>query len=153
MKKLALRLVLSSLLFIPFHASAQEWSAAQKDVWASVQAYWELDAAGKTKEFLEYFDEGYVGWFNRNPLPSSKATASKFITHSQKTTKTLVYDIQPVGIQLHGNIAFVHYHYTQIVKNAEGKEEPNAGRWTDILMKKGNKWVLIGDHGGPNFKR
>jgi hypothetical protein len=22
------------------------------------------------------------------------------------------------------------------------------GRWTDILMKKNGKWMLVGDHGG-----
>ena len=149
MKNLASRLVLSMLLFVPLHASAQEWSAAQKDVWASVQAYWDLDAQGKTKEFLEYFDADYSGWYNRNALPSSKTTSSKFIAHGHKTGKTLVYDIQPVAIKVHGQFAFVHYYYSQVTKNAEGKDEPNAGRWTDILTKRGDKWVLIGDSGGP----
>lgn len=40
------------------------------------------------------------------------------------------------------------HYYTQVVKNAEGKEENVEGRWTDILMKQGDRWVLIGDHGG-----
>jgi hypothetical protein len=26
------------------------------------------------------------------------------------------------------------------------------GRWTDILMKQGDKWVMIGDHGGRTSK-
>jgi hypothetical protein len=38
--------------------------------------------------------------------------------------------------------------YTRLYKDSEGKEKREAGRWTDILMKDGNKWVLIGDHGG-----
>ena len=152
MKKITLRLALSILLFIPLQASAQEWSAAQKEVWANVQAYWEFDAAGKTKEFLAYFHPDYVGWYNRNALPSGKDTASKFIAHGHKTSKTLVYDIQPVAIKLHGNIAFVHYYYSQITKEGDAKQEASAGRWTDILMKQGDKWVLIGDNGGPAFK-
>ncbi len=24
------------------------------------------------------------------------------------------------------------------------------GRWTDLLKKQGDKWVMIGDHGGPD---
>jgi len=30
-----------------------------------------------------------------------------------------------------------------------GKEKSSQGRWTDILKKEGDKWLLIGDHGGP----
>lgn len=51
---------------------------------------------------------------------------------------------------MYGNIAFVHYYYDQVVKDAEGKEKSESGRWTDILMKQGDKWVMIGDHGGPS---
>jgi len=142
-------LVLSMLLLVPLNTFAQEWSAAQKDVWASVEAYWAFDAQGKTKEFLEYFDPDYAGWYNKNALPSTKASSTKFITYGHKATKTVVYDIQPVAIKLHGQFAFVHYYYSQVTKNAEGKDEPNAGRWTDILTKRGDKWVLIGDSGGP----
>lgn len=25
-----------------------------------------------------------------------------------------------------------------------------SGRWTDILLKQGNKWVITGDHGGSD---
>jgi ketosteroid isomerase-like protein len=152
MKNLATRVVLSLLLLVPLNAVAQEWSAAQKDVWASVEAYWALDAQGKTKEFMEYFDADYAGWHVRNPLPSTKASSTKFISYGHKTSKTLVYDIQPVAIKVHGQFAFVHYYYNQMVKNAEGKDEPNGGRWTDILMKQGDKWVLIGDSGGTISK-
>ncbi len=81
-------------------------------------------------------------------MPSGKAASAKFITHAHKTTKTLVYDLQPVTIKIHGNVAFVHYYYQNVTKDAEGKQKENSGRWTDILMKQGDKWVLIGDNGG-----
>ncbi len=47
-----------------------------------------------------------------------------------------------------GNVAIVHYYYSTLIKNVEGKERNRSGRWTDILMKQGDKWVLIGDSGG-----
>ena len=34
------------------------------------------------------------------------------------------------------------------MENSEGKPTTEKGRWTDILMKKGDKWMLVGDHGG-----
>jgi hypothetical protein len=34
----------------------------------------------------------------------------------------------------------------------DGKKEAENGRWTDILMKQGTKWVMIGDNGGSAKK-
>lgn len=133
-------------------ALAQEWSAAQKEVWKNVEAYWALDAAGNTEAFMAYFHPDYMGWQLGNAVPGNKATATKFIGYWHKASKTQVYDIQPAAIKIHGNVAFVHYHYTQIQRDTSGKDKETAGRWTDILMKQGDKWVLIGDQGGKTSK-
>ena len=85
-------------------------------------------------------------------VPGGKDTARKFLSHYHKTSKTLVYDLQPAAIRVHGNVAIVHYHYTQIARDAAGKDKESSGRWSDILMKQGDKWVLIGDSGGRTSK-
>lgn len=135
-------------LFAVTNLFAQEWSAQQKEVWKNVEAYWALDTAGDTEGFMAYFDPDYVVWSITNTMPNSKETAKKFIANVHKTTKVLVYDIQPVAIKIHGDIAFVHYYWNEVIKDAEGKQKGISGRWTDILMKRADKWVLIGDHGG-----
>ena len=127
----------------------QEWNAAQQEVWKSVETYWALDAAGNTEGFLSYFHADYSGWGYANPLPNSKEVGRKFITHSHQSEKTLVQNIQPVAIKVYGNVAFVHYHYRRISRDTEGKQQDERGRWTDILTKQGDRWVMIGDHGGP----
>ncbi len=142
----------SLMMFTASPLLAQEWSAPQKEVWKNVEAYWALDAAGNTEGFLSYFHTDYMGWDNHRAVPGGKDAARKFITHGHKTSKTLIYDVQPVGIKIHGNVAFAHYHYVQITKDEAGKEKESAGRWTDILMKQGDKWVMIGDHGGSTSK-
>ena len=131
---------------------AQEWSAAQKEVWQQVQAYWKLGADKNLDGFLAYFADDYVGWESNMPLPTTKAELRKWLEHDFKTNDTVVYEIKPVAIVIHGDVAFVDYYYSQIVKGADGKEKSEAGRWTDILMKQGDKWVLIGDHGGRTSK-
>ncbi len=128
----------------------QEWSEEQKEVWKNVETYSELSAKRDLEGFLGYFHDDYSGWFNQNALPNNKASVRKFLSHIFKTTKVLVNDIQPVAIKIHDNIAIVHYYYSNIVKDVEGKEKNTSGRWTDILMKQGDKWVMIGDHGGPS---
>jgi ketosteroid isomerase-like protein len=147
--------VLAVLCFVLLASTpvfAQEWSAAQKDVWKNVEAYWALYAQGDVEGFLAYFHTEYRGWSNQDALPGTKAIARKFLSYGMKNTKTLVYDVRPVAIQIYGDIAFVHYYYTTIEKEVEGKAKTVSGRWTDILTKQGDKWVMIGDHGGQTSK-
>jgi ketosteroid isomerase-like protein len=140
--------VLCLLAFAVAPAGAQEWSAAQKDVWKNVEAYWGLGAKGDLEGFMSYFHPDYRGWSLDSPVPGTKETARKFLSYELSTTKTVVYEITPVAIQVHGSFAFADYYYSEIVKDSEGKAKSRQGRWLDILMKQGDRWVMIGDHGG-----
>ncbi len=144
-------LVAASLILLASgQVLAQEWSAMQKEVWKNVETYWGLEVKGDLEGLLSYFHEDYSGWFNRSALPGNKAATRDFFTHALETEKILLQDIQPVAIKIHGNIAIVHYYFSRLVKDVEGKERNRNGRWTDILLKQGDKWVLIADHGGPS---
>ena len=127
---------------------AQEWSPVQKEVWKNVEAYWDFFAKGDLEGFASYYHADYRGWSNQDAMPSTKSTAKKFLEYGMKSSKTLVYSITPVVIQVYGNIAFVHYYYSSVDKAGDSPAKTNSGRWTDILMKQGDKWVMIGDHGG-----
>ena len=126
----------------------QEWSAEQKEVWKNVETYWDLGAKKDLEGFMDYFHDDFIGWSNRNALPNNKASRRKSISHSFETTTVLIQELQPVAIIIHGNVAIVHYYYSEVSKDVEGKENNESGRWTDILMKQGDKWVMIGDSGG-----
>jgi len=129
-------------------AVAQEWSAAQKDVWKSVEAYWDLAAKENLDGFMGYFHADYSGWSNQAALPGDKATTRKWVGHDFDANKTVLYEIKPVAIKIHGNVAIAHYYYATVEQDAKGEEKTIQGRWTDVLMKQGDRWVLIGDHGG-----
>ncbi len=133
---------------LPNGLQAQQWSAAQKAVWSDVNTYWDLFAKGDVDGMLSYFDADYSGWDVNDPLPTGKTSTEKGLKHFLAGNEIVLYNIQPVAINVHDNFAIVHYYYSMTVKNAEGKERFNNGRWTDILLKKGGKWMLIGDHGG-----
>jgi ketosteroid isomerase-like protein len=148
-KKLFVALsLLASVALLSTPLRAQEWTEAQKAVWKNVETYWALGAAQDLEGVMAYFHTDYLGWDVQNALPSDKASTKKWFEHQFNTTKTLVQEIKPVGIKIHGNIAIVHYYFSTVIKDAEGKEKSASGRWTDILIKQGDKWVLIGDHGG-----
>ena len=150
MKNLVLTVIAVFVLLVLSNTSfAQEWSDAQKDVWAGVQKYWDVSATGNAMAFMTYFDESYMGWSNQSRVPMSKANTGKWIDQDAKDNTTVVYTITPLTIWVQGNFAYVHYTYSMLEENKKsGKRTPSTGTWTDILMKKDGKWVLIGDHGG-----
>lgn len=133
---------------LPDALQAQQWSAAQKAVWSDVTAYWDLFAKGDADGMLSYFHADYSGWDVNDPLPTGKAYTEKGLKHFLERNQIVLYNIQPVAINVHGNFAIAHYYYSMTFKNSEGKEISTGGRWTDILSKQGGKWMLIGDHGG-----
>lgn len=130
---------------------AQEWSAAQKEVWKAENDCWAAFAKGDQAGFLEFFHSDYLGWDDNSALPNTKLDTQKWFAVMMQGTKVLLCDIKPVGIKVYDNFAFADYYYS-LVLDKDGKKTPEEGRWTDILMKQGGKWVLIGDNGGATKK-
>jgi len=132
---------------------AQEWSAAQKEVWKNVNDYWALMAKGDINGFFEYFHTDYIGWDNGDALPSTKEESRKMFTFFYTGVKVPVYQIKPVAIKVYGDFAFADYTYFMFMEMPDGKKKSEKGTWTDILTKQGNKWVMIGDHGGATEEK
>jgi ketosteroid isomerase-like protein len=150
-KFLVLLVFVISLLFVT-NIHAQQWSAEQKEVWGGVEAYWAVARSDNPMEFLNYFDDSYCGWDNESEVPSNKADVEKYIKYWTTKGKVVLYTITPARIWVNGNFAYVHYYYSQVTEGSDGKPISESGRWTDILMKKGGKWVMVGDHGGKTSK-
>lgn len=128
----------------------QIWNDKQKEVWSNVENYWSLQAKGDADGFLSYFSQDYMGWDYGSPVPQGKTSTAKYITLNMKNSKVLFYDITPVAILVYNDIAIVDYYYSMQTENSESKKQWKTGRWTDILKKQDNRWVLIADHGGEN---
>ena len=145
--------VLFTVIILSGSSAAQQWSNEQKDVWAGVEKYWEVSAKGDAQGFMSYFDDSYMGWDYQSVVPQSKSNTGKWIANGLKNNTTIVYTLTPVAIWVKGDFAYADYFYTQLDKNNQtGKEDRSSGKWTDILMKKDGRWILIGDQGGRTSK-
>jgi ketosteroid isomerase-like protein len=133
-------------------AKAQEWSAAQKEVWKVETDMWTAMTKGDAAAFLEYFHPDYMGWDDNNTLPSTKPEVQKWFQLYAQGRKVLDYSIKPVGIRIFGDVAILDYYYS-MANEVDGKKKMEEGRWTDILMKQGTRWLLIGDNGGEAVKK
>lgn len=149
MKKFVWLSAITISLLLAFNIHAQQWSAEQKEVWAGVEAYW---AVGMSVDFINYFDDSYSGWNYEIETPHTKADAQKYINYRTNKGKRAYYIITPAKIWVNGNFAYVHYYYTEVTEGLDGKPITENGRWTDILMKKDGKWIMVGDHGGKTSK-
>jgi ketosteroid isomerase-like protein len=139
-------------LFVALNLSAQQRTDEQMEVWETVKTYNDLATKGDAQGFLSYFDDSYYGWSYVLDAPSSKDEATIAINYWFKNSKSLYHTLTPAKIWVNGDFAYVHYYYTQYSEDSEGKKEWEKGRWTDILMKKDGKWVMVGDHGGQTSK-
>jgi uncharacterized protein (TIGR02246 family) len=142
----------SSILAIlsPLATQGQQWDADQQEVWQTVQAYWQCYARGDAEGFLTYLHDDFSGWTHTNAMPRDKEDMARYLPRGFETTQTVLYDVNPVGIKVFGDVAVVHYYYTRTYVDRAGAEHHDAGRWTDVLKKQSGRWLMIADHGGSD---
>ena len=147
MKILINLLTLIIVVFITTNALAQQWSTEQKDVWAGVEKYWEINNNDPLAD-LKYFDDSYLGWSYDSEAPGSRDGVVKYKKYFSTKVKPQFNILTPARIWVNGDFAYVHYYYTQVSEDKDGKSNTEKGRWTDIVMRKNGSWMLVGDHGG-----
>lgn len=152
MKKLLVLIVLLLPFLFLTNLQAQQWSSEQKEVWKTIEEHWALNEKGELNGFLSLYDESYLGWNYNSEVPRDYSTVIKRIKYFFQNRKILLYTIIPARIWVKDDFAFAHYYYTTVSKDNDGVITTDSGRWTDIFMKKGNKWLCIGDHGGKTSK-
>ena len=143
------------ILIIPFtsgFSQMQNFTKAQKEVWQTVQNYWDLYSKGDAVGYLGYVDDSYHGWSYTFQTPMNKTDITKFVKADMSQNTEIMHVLTPAVIWVKGDFSYVDYYYQLTVQNSKGDVKSSGGRWTDILMKKENKWVLIGDQGGQTSK-
>ena len=133
-------------------ASAQEWepgeawSPAQQEVWATVQELWRVSSAGDLDSWFALVSDDFRGWSNADPAPFTKDVAR--YRASLRVWKRIFYDVHPLAIDIHGDVAIVFYSFVTESEYPDGSRTTATGKWTDIFRKQGDRWLLIADSGG-----
>lgn len=137
-----------SLMLSSQAVTAQTWSPRQQEVWRAVEALWVAGTSGDVDGYYDLVSDDYRGWSNAMRFPTTKAEHRPWSVHWQSTHKVILYDMFPLAIDIHGDIAVVFFSYRALSKDKDGKETLKKGRWTDIYKKTGERWLLIADAGG-----
>lgn len=147
MKKLCFAVAV--LLLIPSaRLFAQEWSAAQKEVWKVLESMWDLSSKGDVEGALAFADDDISLWDQNEPLPTGKVSLRKWAAYAAKSgERTLMHELRPVTIKVFPEFAFVHYYMSSVYQQAStAAPEYGSLRITDIFRKKGDRWLWIGGH-------
>jgi hypothetical protein len=144
-------LLFAVILFLAFTQNilAQQWNAEQQEVWETINAQWQADKDGKNW-VDEFVHPDCFGWNNSTPMPSNKSNTTRWFKAYQSISKTLEYQITPTAIIVKDNFAIAHYYYVILNENYDKKIKREIGRWTDILIKEGDKWLIIAWQGGAD---
>jgi len=138
-------LVLSLALLLCFTSIlANEWSAEQKDALASLNKYLSAARKGNLKEMVSFWHPKFVSWEYTQALPANYGVSLKGIEAIGKSFKFKKLEFNPLEIQVEGNNAIIHGNYDVIIQDSSGKEMSTSGPETIILVKKNDKWAMIG---------
>ena len=145
----------STLLLASGNAIAQDSAddqAAndQAAVWSAVEAIWAAEESGDNKWVEEMLSADFVGWPNNSPAPRTKSSVRMWNNFDQDQTSGITHELYPLSIVVHGEMAVVHYLYTNAVQTKDKKTDISNGRYTDVLVRDDGAWKFISWHGGSD---
>jgi hypothetical protein len=121
----------------------QTWPPEKEEVWGAVQNVW----SRWTKGDVGYLGDDFRGWNTGRHAPYTKDEIVPWIKEFHEKNDIVLYDIHPLAIDLHGDIAIAFYTYQMLVENTDGSQREERGQWTDIYRKMNGEWILISEAG------
>lgn len=128
--------------------TAQEWSKDQDAVWQEVKDGWAAWKSGDSDKAFDGIHENYLGWNNKDPLPTSKGKWMRSYEENKEFMKVDYYDIEPARILIEGDNAIIYYYFNfhMVYEKGEYKKESSMeGKNVEFYIKDGNKWKMLGD--------
>ena len=139
-------------------ATATEQPAAQAvneaddhaAVWSAVERIWRAEESGDEQWVEQMLSADFMGWPKESPAPRSKSSVRMWNRFSQQQASGVTHELYPLSIVVHGDMAVVHYLYTNAVQTRDKKTSVASGRYTDVLVRDGESWKFISWHGGDD---
>lgn len=144
-KFLALSIVLATLAYRPVDAQTLSDDSA---VWSVIEQSWQATRQGNTKWVDELLSADFVGWGVDAPAPRDKSSTRLWTNFDAKQSEVLEYELYPLSIVVHGDMAVAHYLFSVASKDKGEPVEVDEGRYTDVLVRVDGKWRYIAWHGG-----
>ena len=145
-------LILLSIVLATFAgaASAQTWSPEQQEIWRFEEQQWKM-AAEKDLTWIDKMVHANVSYWDADrPAPQNKASLLRWNRYSNTNATVLEQELFPISVTITGNIAVVQYRYSIARENYKKDRETVTGRYTDVLVKEGGRWLFLAWAGGDD---
>jgi hypothetical protein len=139
-----------SMLLLPMLALGQTWTAEQQEIWTLEEQQWQM-AKDKDMTWIEKMVHPNISyWDVDQPGPQNRASLARWSRYSSSALTALEQELFPISVTITGNLAVAQYRYTQVRENYKKERETATGRYTDVLIKEGGRWLFIAWAGGDD---
>ncbi len=142
-----------ALTLLASAASAQTWNAEQQEVWRLEEQQWKMSAAKDLSWIDKMVHPNLSYWDNDQVAPQDRASLARWNRYSNGNTTVLEQEIFPISMTITGNVAVAQYRYAVARENMKKERETFTGKYTDVLMKDGGRWMFIAWAGGDDPKK
>jgi hypothetical protein len=134
-------------------AAAQTWSPEQQEVWRFEEQQWKMSMEKDLSWIDKMVHPNLSYWQTDRATAQNKASLARWNRFDSTNVTVLEQEISPVSITITGNVAVVQYHYVIARENYKKDRETVTGRYTDILVKEGGRWLFLAWAGGDDPKK
>ena len=134
-------------------AAAQTWNPDQQEIWRFEEQQWKM-AKEKDLTWIDKMVHSNLSyWDVEQPAPQNKASLLRWNRYSNTNATVLEQELFPISVTITGNIAVVQYSYSIARENYKKDRETVTGRYTDVLVKEGGRWLFLAWAGGDDPKK
>lgn len=135
---------------LSFATMAQDTTDDEADVLLTIEREWEAAQKGDQDKIDDMLTRDFMGWEKTSPAPRSKNSNSKWRRFSEQMGRIVRYELYPLSITVHNDVAIAHYLYSTAYKAKGGEIEMANGRYTDVLVRTEDGWRFVAWHGGDD---
>ena len=134
-------------------AAAQTWSPDQQEIWRFEELQWKM-AMDKDLSWIDKMVHANLSfWDVDRPAPQNKASVTRWSRYGNTNETVLEQELFPISVTITGNIAVAQYRYQVARENYKKDRETVTGRYTDVLVKEGGRWLFLAWAGGDDPKK
>jgi Domain of unknown function (DUF4440) len=152
-RNVAAAMAVLALCAVAGAASAEQWSAEQREVWNFEQLQWKMSAAKDLSWIDTMVHQNMTYWETGAPMPRDKASLKHWGRFDADNSTTLEQELFPISATITGNVAVVQYNYMVARENHKKERETVTGHYTDVLIKEGGRWLFLTWAGGDHPKK
>ncbi len=122
---------------------AQEWTKNQKEVWSTVNNWWQAYVDGDLSEAKSIYAEDFRGWHASDYAPTSYDKALEREEYSFENRNLVFFKLHPFAIDIRDDIAIVFYSSEVIEKDKNGSGKTAKKKWVESFQNQDGKWLCI----------